>query len=396
MTGATAVPNHLIDLSEVDVNEFKELCSRTSTKAEYPLASSIVKKVPIYELGMFDPNNSNDRKALQREWNNALLAGPGVIVLKQMFAPDQYQDVLAAVNDAFHRIHERESRELGNGGDHFDTAGKNKRIWNSFQKHAMEDPDSFIEYYANPWLEVVSESWLGPGYRITAQVNAVTPGGKAQRCHADYHLGMQEIEDCKEFPRSLQSASKHLTLQGAVAHSDMPIESGPTRFLPFSQQYEGGFLAWRHKDFVGFFDDNYISLPLQLGDGVFFNPGIFHAAGANETDPAKGFQRTANLLQIHCSFSKAMESVDTTSIVSSCWDALSARSKSQSDSEIGAVVHAIGEAYPFPTNLDKRPPRADSMMPENEQQLLFRALKHDWTKQQVVGALERIKKESLP
>uniref|UniRef100_A0A060T3Z3 ARAD1C00286p n=1 Tax=Blastobotrys adeninivorans TaxID=409370 RepID=A0A060T3Z3_BLAAD len=396
MTGDTAIPNHLIDVSEVNVDEFKQLCSRTSAKAEYPLASSIEKNIPIYDLAKFDPDSSNDRIGLQREWNKALLTGPGVIVLKQMFTPDQYQNVLAAVNGAFHRIHEKESRELSHVGDHFDTAGKNKRIWNSLQKHAMEDPDSFIEYYANPWLGVVSESWLGPGYRITAQVNSVTPGGQAQRCHADYHLGMQEVEDCKKFPRSLQNASKHLTLQGAVAHSDMPIESGPTRFLPFSQQYEPGFLAWRHKDFISFFDNNYVSLPLQLGDGVFFNPGIFHAAGANETDPAKGFQRTANLLQIHCSFSKAMESIDTIPIVSSCWDTLSTKFKGLSDSEISAVIHAAVDAYPYPTNLDKQPPRADSMMPENEQQLLFRALKLGWAKEQVVQVLEKIQKDSLP
>ena len=35
-----------------------------------------------------------------------------------------------------------------------------------------------------------------------------------------------------------------LTLQGAVAHCDMPVETGPTLYLPHSQKYAHGYLAY--------------------------------------------------------------------------------------------------------------------------------------------------------
>ena len=45
-----------------------------------------------------------------------------------------------------------------------------------------------------------------------------------------------------------------LTLQGAVAHTDMPVESGPTKLLPFSQRYPQGYVAWRRADFRAYFE----------------------------------------------------------------------------------------------------------------------------------------------
>ena len=41
-----------------------------------------------------------------------------------------------------------------------------------------------------------------------------------------------------------------LTLQGAVAHSEMPLDTGPTLYLPYSQLYEPGYLAWPLPEFA--------------------------------------------------------------------------------------------------------------------------------------------------
>ena len=86
-----------------------------------------------------------------------------------------------------------------------------------------------------------------------------------------------------------------LTLQGAVAHCDMPVESGPTLYLPHSHKYELGYLAWRRPEFGEHFVANHVQLPLAKGDAVFFNPALFHAAGSNHSADIK---RMANLLQI--------------------------------------------------------------------------------------------------
>lgn len=397
MNGTGKANRRLLDSSEFKLEEFEQLCSRDVDAHEYPLASSVEKRIPIYDLKEADPNDDALCERLQNEWYNILYSGPGVFVLRGMYDLPNYKGVLEATNAAFDRIIERELREFDSKGDHFDTAGKNQRIWNSFGKHAIQDPESFVKYYSNPWLELVSESWLGPGYRISAQVNNVTPGGVAQRSHTDYHLGLQEQDQCSRFPRALQNASKHITLQGAVAHSDMPLDSGPTRLLPFSQQYEPGFLTWRNEKFREYFGRHYVSLPLKLGDGLFFNPGIFHAAGSNDTDPEGGFVRRANLLQIHCTFGRAMESIDTIAMVDKCWEAMKKQYKTigPNDIRMKALIHAVGDAYPFPTNLDLRPPHADKMMPENEQEVLTRALEGDYTREQVLEELEKIRKDSI-
>ncbi|RFU24027.1 hypothetical protein B7463_g12312, partial [Scytalidium lignicola] len=195
-----------------------------------------------------------------------------------MFSPGLVETVISIFND----IISAESSSQKNKGDHFSSALTNARIWNSLQKHAIADSKTFAEYYSNPWLRLVCLSYLGPAYRITAQVNVVRPGGRPQVSHRDYHLGFQPPERVIEYSTTAHAASALLTLQGAVAHGDMPLESGPTRLLPFSQHFPQGYLATSIEEFRTYFEKNYVSLPLSPGDGLFFNPALIHAAGQND------------------------------------------------------------------------------------------------------------------
>ena len=113
-----------------------------------------------------------------------------------------------------------------------------------------------------------------------------------------------------------------LTLQGAVAHSDMPVESGPTMYLPYSHAYEPGYLAWRLPEFRAFFAGRYVQLPLTKGDAVFFNPALFHGAGTNVSADV---QRMANLLQVSSAFGRAMETVDRAKVSRAIYPVLQAR-----------------------------------------------------------------------
>ncbi|KAL4927696.1 phytanoyl-CoA dioxygenase family protein [Aspergillus undulatus] len=384
--------------TSVSLSDFQQICSQTTDPATYPLASTVQSNIPIYNAPSFNPTDPSQTTVLQDEWYHILESGPGIFVLKGMYDVSKYNSTLSATNAAFQTIIDDERLRNGKTGDHFAAGGKNDRIWNSFSKHAFADPVSFTDYYSNPWLKIVSETWLGPAYRVTAQVNIVKPGGAAQDSHRDYHLGFQDLESCAAFPRSIQRASQYFTLQGAVAHSDMPKESGPTRFLPFSQTYEPGYLAWRRDDFRAYFQENYVALPLSLGDGLFFNPAVFHAAGANETEPAadEGFHRKANLLQIGCALGKTMESIDAVPIVEKCWGEFVKKYRAAGglDAELDALVRAIGEGYPFPTNLDQRPPAPDGMAPESEQQLLARGLKEGWDRDTVMEELRKLVRDS--
>ncbi|KAJ6064140.1 hypothetical protein N7499_012820 [Penicillium canescens] len=333
------VSSRLYTPSTPNLTEFKEICSQTTNPATYPLASKIASNIPIYDLAALESNGltSTQITALQDEWHKCLHTGPGVYILKAMYPAKKYAETINATNNAFDQIiaTEKENTTMAKG-DHFAAGGTNDRIWNSFQKHAVTDPTSFTDYYSNPWLAHVSESWLGPSYRITAQLNAVHPGGAAQDSHRDYHLGFQEADVTARYPAAMQVASQFLTLQGAVAHSDMPIESGPTRFLPYSQTFKPGFMAWRRDEFRAFFQEKYVSAPLEVGDGVFFNPALFHAAGSNVMNPETGFRRVANLLQVSSAFGKPMESVDSLVVVRAVWDELKERYKAA-----GGLLRAV-------------------------------------------------------
>ncbi|KAJ5143687.1 Phytanoyl-CoA dioxygenase [Penicillium bovifimosum] len=399
MNGHSKVTSRLY--SSPQLTEFQEICSQTTDPTTYPLANDIQSNIPIYDLPALESTlTATLLTRLQDEWHHILHKGPGVYILRSMYPSPKYTQTLTSTNEAFNAIIARERTHPTKKGDHFAAANTNDRIWNAFSKHALQDPSSFLSYYSNPWLAAVAEAWLGPGYRLTAQVNAVHPGGAAQNPHRDYHLGFADEEVCRRYPAATQLASQFLTLQGAVAHSEMPLDSGPTRFLPFSQLYGVGYLGWRRQEFREFFEERFVALPMELGDGVFFNPGLFHAAGANEMgEGASG---------ISCAFGKSMESVDCLPIVDVTWDLLVERYRgaggmagdldlerySVEQREIRAFVKAVAEGYPFPTNLDRRPPGVGGMAPESEQDVIMRGLEEGWDRKQVVDALEQMRVDS--
>jgi ectoine hydroxylase-related dioxygenase (phytanoyl-CoA dioxygenase family) len=370
------------------LSDFSRLITESSL-AHYPLASTITSNVPIYELPDYSTLSPRQLLALQDEWYHILLPGPGVFVTKQIYKDTSLLD---RVNDVYSRIITGEKKSSGKKGDHFAGSGANDRIWNSFSKHAVHDPKSFLEYYANPWLPLISSAWLGPHHRLTAQVNIVKPGAAAQISHRDYHIGFQDNESCAKFPKALQVASQFLTLQGAVAHSDMPVESGPTRLLPFSQKFEEGYMAYRRPEFQQYFLEQYVSVALQKGDGLFFNPALFHAAGQNES---ADIQRSANLLQISSAFGKPMEMIDTIPLIELTWDRLSEMyNQAGLSNSVKAFVGNVAEGYPFPTNLDKRVPETVGMAPASEQDLLIKALESSWTKEVLLNELRKMREDA--
>ena len=124
---------------------------------------------------------------------------------------------------------------------------------------------------------------MGPDYQLTSQVNLVYPGGQPQQPHRDYHLGFTSDAEVARYPMHVQMMSAMLTLQGALAHIEMPVESGPTMLLPYSQRYEAGYGLYRQPAFMAYFSEHAVQLPLQKGDGLFFYPALMHAAGENKS-----------------------------------------------------------------------------------------------------------------
>ncbi len=209
---------------------------------------------------------------------------------------------------------------------------------------------------------------------MTSQVNVVRPGGQAQDPHRDYHLGFLENDVVEQYPTHVHLLSPVLTLQGAVAHSDMPVESGPTMYLPYSHQYVPGYLAWRLPEFREHFAQHYVQLPLAKGDAVFFNPALFHGAGTNVS---ADIQRVANLLQVSSAFGRAMETVDRDRVVRCRLPgAAGPQCGRHPGPRLGAALAAAAEGYPFPTNLDLDQP-VGGLTPASQAEIVRDALAAD-------------------
>ena len=337
-----------------DLDTFLAQIGTATDPADWPLAAEIVQNIPVYDGRVVAraAGEAEGRAELTAEWAALLSDGPGVLVIKGAIADTAVIDQATRV---FEALIEAERAAGGGGGDHFAKPGANDRVWNAAEKHCLADPRNFAAYFATDAVALVSEAWLGPGYQVTAQVNRVNPGGAAQMPHRDYHLGFMSPAEAAAWPAHAHALSPVLTLQGAIAHCDMPVETGPTMLLPYSQILREGYLAFARPEFQAAFAERHVQVPLDKGDAVFFNPALMHGAGENKTSDIR---RMANLLQVSSAFGRAIESVDRAAMARALYPVLlgARRSGDLGDRAIANIVAASAEGYAFPTDLDRNPP----------------------------------------
>ena len=348
-----------------DFESFRQIVSQQADPADTPHAAQVLRNIPVYDGAAVDAAAVDPvrRQALMEEWAQVFAQGAGIIVIRQGLADHAVIDRASMV---FDQIIADEKRAARGGGDHFAKPGANDRIWNSLEKHCLADPANFAAYFSAHSIALAAEAWLGPASQMTAQVNRVNPGGAAQTPHRDYHLGFMSAARMAQFPAHIHAVSPTLTLQGAVAHCDMPVETGPTMLLPFSQQFYEGYLAFSRPEFQAWFAANHVQLPLDKGDLVFFNPAVMHGAGTNHTTDRF---RMVNLLQVSSAFGRAMETVNRTRMLRALYPALRASRGLNTEN----VIAASAEGYPFPTNLDSNPP-VGGLAPKTQADFLREAL----------------------
>jgi len=383
-------PTQWLGESDFDLDDFRAQVERDTDLADYPLADDIRSNVLVYSAQTLARAEARGaRRTLQAELIRALADGPGVIVFTGAFD----HDVVDRASEAFFAIIEAQRADGVAAGDHFGKPGANDRIWNAAQKLALHDPAVFADYYANDALAMVCQAWLGPRYQVTSQVNVVNPGGKAQVPHRDYHLGFVPDEHLAAYPAHVHRTSPVLTLQGAVAHCDMPLDSGPTMLLPYSQRFEGGYIAFNRPEFIDYFAAHHVQLPLQKGDAVFFSPALYHGAGSNIS---ADIRRIANLMQISSPFGRAMESLDRTAMVRSVYPALCAmQSAGRPHRDLENAVVATAEGYAFPTNLDSDQP-IGSLAPLSQVDTVLAALADHLTEDDLDIALRDQNERRIP
>jgi ectoine hydroxylase-related dioxygenase (phytanoyl-CoA dioxygenase family) len=373
------------------VDELRALVERTTDLADYPHADTVEQNVLVYGPGLAARTaDAEGRRDVQAELARALTDGPGIVVLAGAFAD---LSVVDRATRAFEAMIDDQRAAGTTAGDHFARPGANDRVWGALDKLALREPEVFADYYANDAIALISEAWLGANYQITSQVNVVNPGGAAQVAHRDYHLGFMSSDVAQRYPTQVHRLSPLLTLQGAVAHCDMPVETGPTMYLPFSQTYGPGYVAYHLPEFTEYFDAHFTQLPLRAGDAVFFNPALFHAAGTNRTTDVR---RMANLLQVSSAFGRAMESVDRAAMSRALYSVLLARrAAGAGERELLNIVAASAEGYAFPTNLDRDQP-VDGMAPPTQADLVRQALTESWPPVALESALAAQSNRRLP
>jgi ectoine hydroxylase-related dioxygenase (phytanoyl-CoA dioxygenase family) len=355
------------------LDDFRALVEQRTDRADYPLADTVEQNVLIYgEALTRQISTPEGRRRAQAELARALMDGPGIVVITDAF-PDA--SVVDRATAAFETMIDEQKAGNPTAGDHFAKPGANDRIWGALDKLALRAPAVFADYYANDIIALISQAWLGANYQITSQVNVVNPGGTAQVAHRDYHLGFMSNQTAQQYPAHVHRLSPALTLLGAVAHCDMPIETGPTMYLPHSQKYAPGYIAFHLPDFTAYFDAHYIQLPLRKGDAVFFNPALFHGAGTNHSTTVR---RIANLLQVSSAFGRAMETVDHTAICRALYPTLlTLQASGTPETTLHNIVAAAAEGYAFPTNLDHDQP-IDGLTPPTQADLVRRSLRENW------------------
>ena len=355
------------------LDDFRAVVEHTTDPVDYPYADSVEQGVLVYGSRLRERAAAPEqRREVQAELARALLDGPGIVVFSGAFPDPSVLDRASAV---FAELIAEQKASGAAAGDHFATPGANDRVWGALDKLALRAPEVFVDYYANDVLALVSEAWLGPGYQVTSQVNVVNPGGQAQVAHRDYHLGFMSLDQSLAYPAHVHRLSPVMTLQGAVAHCDMPVETGPTMYLPHSQKYAAGYVAFHRPEFTGYFDRHHVQLPLAKGDAAFFNPALFHGAGTNRSADVR---RMANLLQVSSALGRPMESVDRAAMSIALYPVLARRKAGGAgERELRNVVAASAEGYAFPTNLDRDQP-VGGLAPQTQAELVWQALQEGW------------------
>ena len=377
-----AAPGYL-SAGDCRLDDFIDLVSQKTDLADYPYAVAVEQNMLIYDGARLRRELAAPAAGLrvEAELARALLDGPGIVVLAGAF-DDLW--VVDRVTRQFEALLAEQRKADAGTGDHFAAAGKNDRLWNTLEKLAVRAPEVFADYYANNLIAAVCRAWLGPGYQVTSHINVVNPGGAAQTAHRDYHLGFASAERAARFPAHVHQLSPVLTLQGAVAHTDMPTETGPTLYLPHSQKYLPGYLAWRHPEFREYFEANRVQLPLAKGDAVFFNPAVFHAAGANGT----AVKRMANLLLVSSALGRPTEAVDRSAIsVAVLPTLLAVIDDGASPAMIANVIAACAESYISAAGLDPDQP-GGGQTPPTQADILSRAVAESWSRQQLRTELD--------
>src|SRR5882762_7209572 len=141
------------------LDDLRAVLEQPTVAADYPHATEVVDGVLVYPAAVLADTPPTELAA-------ALADGPGIVIVRDAFTAA----TVHRASSAFGALIAEQHASGAQGGDHFARPGANDRIWNALGKLAAKDPETFVDYYSNETLALVSAAWLGPGYQVTSQV----------------------------------------------------------------------------------------------------------------------------------------------------------------------------------------------------------------------------------
>jgi hypothetical protein len=108
----------------------------------YPLSEEIVQGIVVYDAQSLIPQlrgSDMDHNAVMEELQRALLAGPGVYVIRNLMSPEVI-DKADGVAEYFNPKADWKGMKLS------------RRTFSFCERHAKHDPESFADYYGNDVL----------------------------------------------------------------------------------------------------------------------------------------------------------------------------------------------------------------------------------------------------
>ena len=223
------------------------------------------------------------------------------MVFRGAFADPAVVDAATAVFEAL--IAEQRAGAAA-AGDHFATGRQRPGLERAGEARA-DDPEVFADYYANDVIAAGSRRLARarlPGHLAgeRGQSGRCAQSGTATTTWVPVHAGSCPL------PGACAPALAGADAAGRGGALDMPVESGPTLYLPHSHSTSRAISPGR-PEFQAYFEEHHVQLPLARATRRSSTRPLFHAAGTNRSTDIR---RMANLLQISSAFGRAMESVD--------------------------------------------------------------------------------------
>ncbi len=217
-----------------------------------------------------------------------LLTGPGAVVIKEAFTPEQVAEARTLIMD----YSAEEQRETHFQGASRDQLHLQRRVWNLLDKGEI-----FETMVQHPVVTEIAAAFLGDKFILgSIAANRLLPGGPGQEPHIDYpYWDMYEREG---FPARINS-SYPLNMQATIPLDPFTAESGASAFLPGSQ---GTLVYPETEDRERFFAEceRMIADP---GDCLIFNGMVWHCAMPNTSE----HNRTAILIEYLAKFVTPLE-----------------------------------------------------------------------------------------